>query len=514
MGKGKRTRLSNSLESTNKKQAKIKTSIDKKKRKKINTVIFLCIAAIAVVSAVTGIFINKLNDDGYFLRKTVSAQSDDFEVNNAMMSYFLHTEFSSFVNNYSDSLDSYGLDISKPLKSQKIPDSENTWFEYFSQNASSTVKQYLILAQNAKRNNISIEEDEIKSINSSIDFLKNSAQKENVDFEKYISQIYGHGVKEQDIRKALELRALAIKYYNIVKNDFSYSDDEIQKYFDENPASFLMCDFKKFEFSPTIPSKATEEEKKSIYAQTKKYAEELAACKTSEEFDAYLTTYLKNLYKDDSKKNNSAIEKEVNETLNKGYKYSVSDDLGKWAFENGRKINDTKVIEKSGIYAVYIMVKPSYYETYNTKNLRHIMLTSDIYGSDEKAKEKAEEILKKWNDSEKTDTVFSAFVKEFSEDTNTRTKDGKLENTLKDELTGNFDLWAFSSSRKVGDCDIVKSDFGYHIAYFDGDGIEAWKQIAINELKSKDYSKKYETFEKTTKIIIDSKKISKIPDIN
>ena len=142
------------------------------------------------------------------------------------------------------------------------------------------------------------------------------------------------------------------------------------------------------------------------------------------------------------------------------------------------------------------------------------MFTTDLYGTDEKTKEKAEEVLEKWNKSEKTDAVFSSLVKEFSEDTNTRNNDGYLDNTLKNELTGNFDYWAFSSSRKAQDCSVVKSDYGYHIAYYIGDGIAAWKQIAINELKSKDYSEKYETFEKSTKITIDSKKMSKIPDIN
>ena len=43
-----------------------------------------------------------------------------------------------------------------------------------------------------------------------------------------------------------------------------------------------------------------------------------------------------------------------------------------------------------------------------------------------------------------------------------------------------FNDWVYDSERKVGDVDIVKTTYGYHVIYFDGDGEFAnWEYIAL-----------------------------------
>jgi hypothetical protein len=51
-----------------------------------------------------------------------------------------------------------------------------------------------------------------------------------------------------------------------------------------------------------------------------------------------------------------------------------------------------------------------------------------------------------------------------------------------------FNDWMFDESRKVGDVDIVKTSYGYHIMYYVGEGDIAWKAEARSGLLDEKYS--------------------------
>ena len=51
-----------------------------------------------------------------------------------------------------------------------------------------------------------------------------------------------------------------------------------------------------------------------------------------------------------------------------------------------------------------------------------------------------------------------------------------------------FDSWIFDSARKPGDCDIVKTDYGYHLIYFVGADEIAWKIKANAGVESEEYN--------------------------
>ena len=43
--------------------------------------------------------------------------------------------------------------------------------------------------------------------------------------------------------------------------------------------------------------------------------------------------------------------------------------------------------------------------------------------------------------------------------------------------------WCFDSERQIGDVDIVRTDYGYHIVYFDGNGEEIWRYGCESSLR-------------------------------
>ena len=50
-----------------------------------------------------------------------------------------------------------------------------------------------------------------------------------------------------------------------------------------------------------------------------------------------------------------------------------------------------------------------------------------------------------------------------------------------------FNNWCFDKNRKAGDTEIVLTEFGYHIIYFEGEGdMLNWHKLADNVLKEDD----------------------------
>ena len=56
-------------------------------------------------------------------------------------------------------------------------------------------------------------------------------------------------------------------------------------------------------------------------------------------------------------------------------------------------------------------------------------------------------------------------------------------------MTEAFDAWIYADGRKAGDTGIVKTEHGYHVMFFDGEGEIAWHVQADNALKNAQYSK-------------------------
>ena len=167
--------------------------------------------------------------------------------------------------------------------------------------------------------------------------------------------------------------------------------------------------------------------------------------------------------------------------------YVKDDAVSEWVFAADRKAGDVKtsVNEEKTTYSAYLLLSPAALDEYTTVNVRHILLSSATYGSDEAAKAKAEEILASFKGGA---DAFAALANEYSEDTGSNENGGLYENVGKGEMVDEFDKWLYADGRKAGDTGIVKSDYGYHIMFFDGEGMIAWHAQADNALKNAQYS--------------------------
>ncbi len=391
MGKGNRSRIERAMAEANGVSPK---STKANKKKVSGAGIFVAIAAILVVVALLVGAIGVLNDSGWFARSQTVVETENYRVTGTMMNYFFMTQFNSYYEYYYQLYNSYfknqydsvyelmGIDPAKSLKSQYMSAKEGeekvTYFDYYMGMTESYVTQMLTYCEFANKAGIELDEEDIRSIDKSLENLKSTYESQKAMYEQfgmsyystfsaYLAATYGTGVKERDVRAALELITLAAKFeekLNTEKEELLLSEKDyatIEQFAKDNPASFLMADYYSYTFE--IKSKDYENDadfeaaKKDILekakalsesadketykaaviellkdAEMKSYREKnwnlyLAKYETEEAAEQALQKYFEENYTAEK------MEPKFNETLTEAFKYpSTPTDVSKWVF--------------------------------------------------------------------------------------------------------------------------------------------------------------------------------------
>ena len=538
MGKGNRNR---ELRITDKpsaaagngvKLSKMQLIRQQEKKAKIRKYVTMTASIAIVIGLVIGIVAVSLSKAPK-LEKTVSGTSEKYEIDNAMMAYFMYGQYRSYVQKNSYYLPYMGLDTSKSLKSQKPAGSKDTtWFAFFMNVAKNQVNELVALASTAQEKGLKLEEKELKAIDDTMKSIKEAAATNGfASVNKYLASYYVNGVTESAVRKCMELQYLASKYYTELTDTYTYTDAQIEKYADDNPDKFLKFDYIYYTFKSDAKSDATDAEKKKALEEAKAKADELKGKITDDKSFLELITEMEKAKEEEKKKNETGTsaasgsgtsdkeEKDYTKSyIKKGAAYEKDKDLTKWVDEKDRKVGDVTVIEtKDGDtvtgYSVYYLTKTFYKDEYATKNVRHILFGIGNYGDyadKAAAKKKAEEILATYKKGDMTEDSFSALAKEYTNDSNAD-KGGLYENVEKDTMVPAFNDWIYDESRKPGDTGIVETTYGQHVMYFVGDGKIAWKLTAENNLKSEQYNKELKDLEKKYPVTYDAAKLAQIP---
>lgn len=79
----------------------------------------------------------------------------------------------------------------------------------------------------------------------------------------------------------------------------------------------------------------------------------------------------------------------------------------------------------------------------------------------------AEKVLAEWKAGEATEESFVAMVEKYTDDSGSKTTGGLYENVANDgSYVEEFQNWAIDTSRKTGDVELVRTQFGYHLMYY------------------------------------------------
>lgn len=459
MGKGNRTK--------NEKAASVLASSAKKKNVKkgqmptwVGTLILVAVLAVIIVFSVVSVLAQR----GVFLRNKLIAETEHFEITVPMMSYMVYTEYQSFVNQYQESgwmayikgNGGTGLNTSLPLREQMYsqptaekPDTSTmTWFDYFASSATNSVVQVLTLCEQAYALGITLDDEDMQSIESTMQMLEIYALYSGYELNAYIPMMYGNGVRDKDVRAMLELTTLATKMTNLKMDELrgGATDVRVNLYYDENKDDLdVYADYISYTFTAKFDAKdgdteAIQNENTTAWekynADRERYSaivDELKACTTAEEFCNKLEEFLakskdeggegmtdteaflaqSGAHHFDYKKDGGAddeIEKFLFNTENPPAANSTTvikdtqdgRDTEDYKDENGEEQKRYKYSDATSTYTAVFVLKPVHRDEAKMQNVGHILFKTDTYKDlkdtstlSGKAKELAQRLLDK-----------------------------------------------------------------------------------------------------------------------
>lgn len=309
-------------------------SLDTKKTKKgmpswLMTVITV-VLTLAILLSVVGLL---LTSNGVFNRWAKVVSTEHFKVNANMMSYYFQTQYQNFLSEQSSMLSYFSLDTSKSLKTQEFaPDTseeegvfyydelflgtyEGTWFDYFMDQTVTSVSSILVYCEAAYERDLELDEADEEALDANLATLSTTAITYGyATTDAYISAMYGEGVKEKDVRKAMEYSALATKAMTVLSQEISdgITSGEVDDKYASDPKSFNSIDFSYYTFnvsyndakeraglSDVINANLTDEQKtkvaeafKELIAEAKDNAKKLTEKTTIDDVNMFVMEYI------------------------------------------------------------------------------------------------------------------------------------------------------------------------------------------------------------------------------
>ena len=436
--------------------------------------------AIALIAAVSfvglAIYDNYAKNNGIYLRKQIAMSSGSTEINNAMYSFILDTYYINFKNTNASQLSSYGLDTSKSLKEQYYS-ADVTWFDYFSNTVSDRCATYLRFSEEAKSKGIALTEEQKQTLRS--------------DAEKINLSEYTKGLSVEDIYNVYSLEALCTEYEKYIYEEADINDEKLEAYYEEHTKDYLVVDF----LSCPIYYAVKDTDKLISKDDALKYANRLEECESVDEYEDVLSEYLVEQYAYSGEE----LEKKLDAAMQTLVYTSVNADFAEWSTDSARHAGDKYFYnnEEGGAYTVFYLTELPHKDTSpNGVNVRHILVDDNNSYNDSKDGEAiAEAIYNEWKNGEATEESFAELAGKYSEDSGSKNDGGLYEALSEGKTVKEFNDWSFDKSRKSGDTEIIKTEFGWHIMYFCGQGNEKWADEIRSILKSEVYDSTLEELE-------------------
>ena len=533
MGKGNRTRNNKYQDAYDMSGsgAAVKSAKSPQKKDHTTTIVLIAIVALLALALIFVIFA----DSGIKDRNTVIVSSDNYEVTAPMIPYYANSAYSNMFYQYFNIYYSYLGDANTAYQYAAQMMSSYTLDDFFD-SALVSAKEIVVLCEAAKANGLTLDDEDNASIKEAL-----------ASFGSDFSGTFGTGVKEKDVRKAMELEALAGKYYDKFyeeKTD-AVTDADIQKYIEENKEDFYASHYLKFDITLSAEDymdlEAQFEEAKAL---ADKYLPLIAAAKTESEFKNQIIRYLvdrdfnaaaqtelseetladeaaleavkqtvitnliatlvdekeaENIADAATAKVYATLESTCSDALDdlageQAYVESAEADEIKWLVNADSLQYSTKSVDNSTdeeySHSVYMLTEPLHMEDSETVNVGHILVKAEEGTATEEeltaAENEAQEILATYLAGEKTKESFETLAKEKTDDSGVF-----YDNVAKGQMVEAFENWIFSEDRKeVGETGIVKTEFGYHVMYWNGKG----ENTSVTSAKEGIVSKQYQSF--------------------
>lgn len=467
------------LEAKRKNNEKEIKKLQRKKNKKLK--IILTASMIVLAAAVPLSVYSIINFSGLFgLNEKYSAQSDDFKITPSQMSYFVQQAYNTYKLNNLTSGTQTDIDENISLKKQYYNEENKiTWFEYLMDNfVQPEVKRIILLNEGALEEGYTLSNEA-------------AAQAEEIVKELDLND-YGRNVSEDEILKAVKMELLASEYDEHIYSTFSYTDEQIEGYYNEHLPDNTTCSYKYASFN--FQNSTVSDEADIIFEESEaaELAEKASRCKSSEEFDSWLYEFYSEYYPDMNEKEKSD---KISGSTKENYSCTKGNELSEWLYSSDTALYDTKTQISSDGYTVYMKLSEPQRKDDLTIDIRCICIAND---SDKDIS--AVEIYNEWKNGDKSEEGFAKLAKKYSEDTSASENGGLYSEVYNGYLIAEINEWCFDDSRKSGDSEIFNLENGSYIVYYSGKKDEEWKVNSRKAMEKADYNDLYYAFDENYKV--------------
>lgn len=446
---------------------------EKKKSQKTRTK-YILVGILVLLMAVLVIFVNSpLFSDGLAALKVNGKSYTVADVN-----YEYQRSYMQLTQTYGDSLSIF-LDTSKPLDEQTCAfDSEGgTWDSYFKDLAEDNLLQQTVFYQAAVDAGYTLTEDELAEIDAAIDNYALYGSLYGYTTDGYLAANFGAGNNEKTVRRHMEREALVSRYLSDLYDSFSYTDEEVKDYYQENAGTYNQV--------------------KMLYAYITLESDENAETTVNSILDA-MEDKSADAFKAAVQKITDADATETTNTED-GFLSQFDGSVTKKDLRAGTTFTHGT---EDGWYAVYVESFDDNH--YPTVSVRHILIKAEDSDGDgeysDEEKQTAYDTIKaiedEWLAGDATEDSFAKLATDRSEDSSSTDSGGLYTEIYKGQMVSEFDAFCFGG-HKPGDYGIVYGESGsyagYHLIYFvSADGEYYDHILAESGLREDAYTKRTE----------------------
>ena len=364
--------------------------------------------------------------------------------------------YNSYYNTYGE-LAQYFFNPRGGLEKQVYnQETGETWADYVKDYTDASLIELTELYNAGKEAGFVLEDEVLEAIDAEWDALEEVAKESGYSTNAYVELSYGRGVNEKVFKGMYERYYFAMEYAAHLSESVEISAEDIDAYYSENSEKFDNVSFKSYFVSG---SAAEGEDAEAAMNDAKAEAEAVLSG-----------------------------EKEVEFTENDYYVYAKTSTLyADWVFDSARTAGDKEMFEsESGYYVVEFVGENDLH--YNTVNVRHILIAPGDSTSEESlaaAEEKANSLVEEWKANGATEEAFAELAMKNSVDSSS-VNGGLYENVIKGQMTDEFEDWCFDSARKVGEVEVIKTSYGYHVMYFCGEAEEYYDYVIDLSIRSEE----------------------------
>lgn len=429
------------------------------REERVSRIIGIAVLAALVCIVVSFPIRNYLTINGTYI--TVNGE----KISKVEFDYNYNVARNSYLTQYGAYLGYFGLDTSRDIDTQMYSETM-TWGDYFEELAVQNIARNKSLEKEARAEGFAY--DVTADYNDYQETLKTAAAEGNTTVSSYLKELYGPYATQARVKPYLEENFYVGAYTESVSDKLSPSEEEIQKYYEENADTYDSIDYYRTEVDAELPTEPTE---LADPVEPEEGAEgtdgEEGGEETYQPSEAEIAAAME-VAKTEADRLEPGIMTD-GELITDARKSAVSYILTDWLFDKERKQGDTTVIEDSTNHKYYVVgFEKRYLSQKPTVDVR-VVLTDE---------ENGQAILDEWKNGAATEDSFAELCDKYNDASVISVEGGLLEGIMTSDVPSEIAEWMSDGSRNAGDTAVISpaSENYTYVVYYKGLNDAEWMQ--------------------------------------